>query len=214
VDVAFGLVTHFTNVSTLLADNMRVLRKGDINLEGHTVGLCIKVVKNKLPCSLHAGGWPHHLHLGVLEVKDHIRGVEGTIKCKLMDWSKTEIQTCSLATGHTMVASFPGLHAQLLSLAVQKVGEGLDGFITMRAAADITFSLLMSGFVLSPSLFFPRIQFVLSVYFVLQVRLLLDRSWLATVRDISSGTHVINPSRSSPCFSYCKRQKLGVEAWE
>jgi len=24
---------------------------------------------------------------------------------------------------------FPGLHAQLLSLAIQKVGEGLDGFI-------------------------------------------------------------------------------------
>ena len=29
-----------------------------------------------------------------------------------------------------ILASFPGLHAQLLSLAVQKVGEGLDGFIT------------------------------------------------------------------------------------
>jgi len=29
-----------------------------------------------------------------------------------------------------MLASFPGLHAQLLSLAVRKAGEGLDGFIT------------------------------------------------------------------------------------
>jgi len=29
-----------------------------------------------------------------------------------------------------MLASFPGLHAQLLSLAVQKWGEGLEGFIT------------------------------------------------------------------------------------
>ena len=103
VDVALGLVTHFTNVSTLLADNMRVLCKGDVNLEGHTVGLCIEVVKNKLPCSLHAGWWPHHLHLGVLEVKGHIRRVEGTIKCKIMDWSKTEIQTCSPATWHTTV---------------------------------------------------------------------------------------------------------------
>jgi len=28
------------------------------------------------------------------------------------------------------IALFPGLHAQLLSLAVRKAGEGLDGFIT------------------------------------------------------------------------------------
>ena len=28
------------------------------------------------------------------------------------------------------IASFPGLYAQLLSLAVRKAGEGLDGFIT------------------------------------------------------------------------------------
>jgi len=28
------------------------------------------------------------------------------------------------------LALFPGLHAQLLSLAVRKQGEGLDGFIT------------------------------------------------------------------------------------
>jgi len=68
----------------------------------------------------------------------------------------------------------------------------------MRAAADVMFSLLTSGLVLSPSLFFP---FVLSVQFVLQVRLLLDRSWLATVRDVSRGTHhVISPSRPSPTF--------------
>jgi len=85
----------------------------------------------------------------------------------------------------------------------------------MRAAADVTFSLLTSGFVLSPSLFFPWIQFILSVQFVLQVRLLLDQLWLATVRDVSHGTHhVINPSRPSPCFLYCKWKKLGVEAWE
>ena len=55
----------------------------------------------------------------------------------------------------------------------------------MHAAADITFSLLTSVFVLSPSPFFPWIQFVLSVQFVLWVWLLLDRSWLATVRDVT-----------------------------
>jgi len=71
----------------------------------------------------------------------------------------------------------------------------------MHAAADVMLSLLTSVLVLSPSLFFPWIQFVLSVQFVLRVRLLLDRSWLATVRDISRGTHhVINPSRPSPAF--------------
>jgi len=56
----------------------------------------------------------------------------------------------------------------------------------MRAAADVMFSLLTSGLVLSPSLFFPWIQFVLSVQFVLRVRFLLDRSWLATVRDVTA----------------------------
>ena len=35
---------------------------------------------------------------------------------------------CTHSYGH--VASFPGLHAQLLSLAVRKAGEGLDGLIT------------------------------------------------------------------------------------
>ena len=31
---------------------------------------------------------------------------------------------------------------------------------------------------------------------------------------VSGMHHVINPSRPSPRFSYCKQQKLGVEAWE
>ena len=36
-----------------------------------------------------------------------------------------------------------------------------------------------------------------------------------TERNVSSGTHhMINLSRPSPCFSYCKCQKLGVDAWE
>ena len=71
-----------------------------------------------------------------------------------------------------------------LSLAVRKAG-GRPGRIyhIMRAIVDVTFSLLTSGFVLSPSLFFPWIQFVLSVQFVLWVRLLLDQLWLATVRQ-------------------------------
>ena len=30
----------------------------------------------------------------------------------------------------SVIASFPGLYTQLLSLAVRKVGEGLDGLIT------------------------------------------------------------------------------------
>ena len=70
------------------------------------------------------------------------------------------------------------------------------------------------GFVLSPSLFFPWIQFVLSVLLVLQVRLLLDRSWLATVCDVSSGTHhMINPSRPPcPAFVACNT-KSREKAW-
>jgi len=64
----------------------------------------------------------------------------------------------------TGVASFPGLHTQLLSLVVQKAGRRPGQiYPMMRAAADVTFSLLTSGFVLSPSLFFPGIQFVLAV---------------------------------------------------
>jgi len=38
------------------------------------------------------------------------------------------VQACNNV--HMQVASFPGLHAQLLLLAVQKAGEGLDRFIT------------------------------------------------------------------------------------
>ena len=35
-----------------------------------------------------------------------------------------------MCTYGVVLASFPGLHTQLLSLAVRKVGEGLDGLIT------------------------------------------------------------------------------------
>ena len=59
--------------------------------------------------------------------------------------------------GHVLLlASIPGLHVQLLSLAVRKVGRRPGRiYYVMRAAADVTFSLLTSEFVLSPSLFFP-----------------------------------------------------------
>jgi len=39
------------------------------------------------------------------------------------------MKTSQLSQEKYKVASFPGLHAQLLSLAVRKVGEGLDGLI-------------------------------------------------------------------------------------
>jgi len=35
-----------------------------------------------------------------------------------------------VAARDQILASFPGLHTQLLLFAVRKVGEGLDGFIT------------------------------------------------------------------------------------
>ena len=61
----------------------------------------------------------------------------------------------------SVLALFPGLHAQLLSLTVQKAG-GRPGRIyqVMRAAADVTFSLLTSGFVLSPSFTLPSLNSV------------------------------------------------------
>ena len=67
----------------------------------------------------------------------------------------------------------------------------------MRATADVTFSLLTSGFVLSPSLFFPWIQFILSVQFVLWVRLLLERSWLATVHTASNKSWACRPGNEA-----------------
>ena len=114
------------------------------------------------------------------------------------------------------LGSFPGLHAQLLSLAVRKAGRRPGRiYHVMRAAADVMFSLLTSGFVLSPSLFFPWIQFILSVQFVLRVRLLLDRSWLAYSRWRHSGTHhVIIPSRLLPAFRTASDKSWGVKAWE
>jgi len=42
----------------------------------------------------------------------------------------TELSLYPLLFCGPYLASFPGLHAQLLLLAVRKAGEGLDGFIT------------------------------------------------------------------------------------
>ena len=43
---------------------------------------------------------------------------------------KMEIVVFKVHIAKVKLASFPGLHAQLLSLAVRKAGEGLDGLIT------------------------------------------------------------------------------------
>jgi len=40
------------------------------------------------------------------------------------------VQTENIVEPRVGLASFPGLHTQLLSLAVRKAREGLDGFIT------------------------------------------------------------------------------------
>jgi len=77
----------------------------------------------------------------------------------------------------------------------------------MCAVADVMFSLLTSGFVLSPSLFFPWIQFVLSVQYVLIV------ASYSTWHQPGQSSHD-KSVQAFPRFSYCKRQKLGVEAWE
>jgi len=73
-------------------------------------------------------------------------------------WTRLPVQRhLEGLTTRLSIASFPGLHAQLLSLAVRNAGEGLRRAWTdlLRAAADVMFGLLTSGFVLSPSLFFP-----------------------------------------------------------
>jgi len=79
----------------------------------------------------------------------------------LLTHTHTNTSVASVTLFSRILASFPGLHAQLLSLAVRKAG-GRPGQIhhVMHAAADVdvTFSLLTPGFILSPSLFFPWIQ--------------------------------------------------------
>jgi len=109
-------------------------------------------------------------------------------------WHNLLIPGCNL-----QLASFPGLHAQLLSLAVRKAGEGLDRFITR------CLPLLMSHTVdshdrsssnrtrgtnwreLNPGKEEWREENKLRCE--------------QTEHDVSSSTHhVINPSRHSPAF--------------
>ena len=92
-------------------------------------------------------------------------------------------------TSATWLASFPGLHAQLLSLACSTKSGGRPGrtYHVMRAAANVMFSLLTSGFVLSPSLFFPEF----SSFFLFSLSsesdcYWIDRGRLATVRDVTA----------------------------
>jgi len=63
---------------------------------------------------------------------------------------------CDLRT--KFIASFPGLSMpSFCHLQYENQEESLDRFIyhVMHATADVLFSLLTSGFVLSPSLFIP-----------------------------------------------------------
>jgi len=117
--------------------------------------------------------------------------------------SVDSLQFVAIWMGYSIaqLALFPGLHTQLLSLAVRKAGEGLDGFITWcvrgwchAQSADVWVCSL-------PFTFLSLNSVLLSLQFVLQIRLLLDRSRLATVRDVSGVMHhVINPSRPSLAF--------------
>ena len=69
-------------------------------------------------------GEPERVHVQNMEqlhAHDHYQYVtEQNLKPQYM---KQNLHTCT-------IASFPGLHAQVLSLAVRKTGEGLGRFIT------------------------------------------------------------------------------------
>jgi len=69
----------------------------------------------------------------------------------------TYTHTHTMPFTHTQcLASFPGLHAQLLSLAVRKAGEGLDGFITWCVSRLTSCSVCSRLGLFSPlRLFFP-----------------------------------------------------------
>jgi len=115
-------------------------------------------------------------------------------------------ESIPLSTGGTetclaTISLVPRSTRPVLSLAVRKVGEGRTDLSRDACRDWCHVQSAHVWVVLSLSLFFPGIQFILSVQFVLRVWLLLDWSWLATVCDISRGTHqVINPSRPSLTF--------------
>jgi len=109
------------------------------------------------------------------------------------------------------VASFPGFHAQLLLLAVRKVGEGLDGFIMW--CMPLLTSRAVASHDRSSSNRTRRTNWTERMIGIQGKKS--EGECEQTELDVSSSTHhVINPSRPSPHFSYCKQQKLDVEAWE
>ena len=74
--------------------------------------------------------------------------------------ARTNTSVASVTLFSRILASFPGLHSQLLVLAVRKArGGGLDRFIMWcMPLLTVKFSLLTPGFILFPLVFFPWIQ--------------------------------------------------------
>ena len=115
----------------------------------------------------------------------------------------------------TPACMFPGLHAQLLSLAVRKRGEGLQGFITWCML------LLMLRTVAShdqsSSNRTHRTNWTERTNWIQGKKSEGERTNpdVSRLNVTSAATHItINLSKPSPHFLYCKRQKLGAEAWE
>ena len=113
------------------------------------------------------------------------------------------------------LALFPGLHAQVLSLAVRKAGEGLDGFITW-CVPRLT-SCIVASHDQSSSNRTRRTNWTERTNWIQgkksegreQTQTWADWTW-RQARYASCDKSV----QAFPRFSYCKRQKLGVEAWE
>ena len=113
------------------------------------------------------------------------------------------------------LASFPGLHAQLLSLAVRKAGKA---WTDLSRDACHGWRHVQSAHVWVCSLPFT----LLSLNSVHSFCSVCPASPIATGSIVASYSTWCQPQHAScdksvqafPCFSYCKWQKLGVEAWE
>ena len=106
------------------------------------------------------------------------------------------------ACTYIWVASFPGLHAQLLSLAVRKAGKGLDGFITWCMPRLMSCSVCSCLGLFSPFTLL-SLNSVRSFCSVCPASLIATGSIVASYSmwHRSRGTHhMINPSRPSPAF--------------
>ena len=112
------------------------------------------------------------------------------------------------------LASFPGLHAQVLSLAVQKAGEGLEGFITLCMALLTSHTVASHNW--SSSNRTRRTHWTERVNWIQGKKNEGERTNPDVSRlNMTSAVVKKNPSRHPPPrFLYCKWQKLGVEAWE